>query len=87
MAADSSAMDRIHSALENFPDPETGRSALKMEQIRDIEVTDDTLSLTLALTSHSGAIRQETHDALEQEIRQQLPEYQNVTINDAGEPE
>ena len=83
MAADSSAMDRIHSALGKFPDPETGRSALKMEQIRDIEVSDDTLSLTLALTSHSGAIRDETRDALEQEIRQQLPEYQNVTINAA----
>ena len=67
-------MDRIHSALGKFPDPETGRSALKMEQIRDIEVSDDTLSLTLALTSHSGAIRDETRDALEQEIRQQLPD-------------
>ena len=38
MTADSPAMDRVQTALEKFPDPETGRSALKMEQIRDIEI-------------------------------------------------
>ncbi|HIA18139.1 MAG TPA: MRP family ATP-binding protein [Planctomycetaceae bacterium] len=80
MTTDAAALDRIQSALADFPDPETGRSALKMKQIRDIEIAGEALSLTLALTTHSAAIREDVQAALEQEIRQQLPEYQQVTI-------
>ena len=83
MAADSSAIEHVQAALADFPDPETGRSALKLEQIRDIEINGEELSLTLALTTHSGAIREDVRTSLEQTIRQQLPEYQQVTIQDA----
>lgn len=80
MNTGSTALEHVQSALANFPDPETGRSALKMEQIRDIEIKGEELSLTLALTSHSAAIREDVQKALEQEIQQQLPAYKQVTI-------
>ena len=83
MAADSSALEQVHAALADFPDPETGRSALKLEQIRDIEINEGALSLTLALTSHSAAIRENVRASLEETIRQKLPEYQQITIEDA----
>ena len=38
MAADSSALEQVQAALADFPDPETGRSALKLGQIRYIEI-------------------------------------------------
>ena len=54
----------IQSALAGFKDPETGRGALQMEQIRDIQVSGDVVSLTLALSSHSAPLRDETEQAL-----------------------
>ena len=83
MTSESSAIERVQAALSSFPDPETGRSAITMEQIRDIAVADGNLSLTLALTTHSAAIRENTRQALENTIRQELPEFTGVTINDA----
>ena len=83
MTADSSAIEQVQAALADFPDPETGRSALKLEQIRDIAINGEELSLTLALTTHSAAIREDVRASLEQTIRQQLPQYQQVTIQDA----
>jgi ATP-binding protein involved in chromosome partitioning len=83
MAADSSALEQVQAALADFPDPETGRSALKLGQIRDIEINGGELSLTLALTSHSAAIRENVRASLEETIRQKLPDYQQITIEDA----
>jgi ATP-binding protein involved in chromosome partitioning len=73
----------VTEAVSSFRDPETGRSALKMEQIRDIRAADGEISLTLALTTHSAPLWEETCTELEQRLRTQFPQAANVTVNRA----
>jgi ATP-binding protein involved in chromosome partitioning len=71
---------QVQQALAAFKDPETGRSALRMDQLRDIHVSDGVVSLTLALSTHSAPLWPETQQALEQTLRTALPELQAVHI-------
>ncbi|MCG8586920.1 MAG: Mrp/NBP35 family ATP-binding protein [Pirellulales bacterium] len=73
----------VETVLADFKDPETGRSAMEMEQIANVEVHDGELSLTLALSSHSAPIADDVCNDLEAEIRRRLPQLSNVTINRA----
>jgi len=70
----------VEAALADFQDPETGRSVLSMEQVRDIELADGKLSLTLALTTHSAPLWKETQAALEHLLRSRFPQLSGVTV-------
>jgi ATP-binding protein involved in chromosome partitioning len=72
---------QVEAALKDFKDPETGREALPMGQLRDLAVTGTAATLTLALTTHSAAIRQEVAESVEQLIKSRLPELTSVTVN------
>ena len=72
---------KVLAAVGEFRDPETGRSLVQMEQVRDVRVEGDSLSLTLALTTHSAPLWQETLAELEQLIRQRFPAIKRVTID------
>ena len=41
----------VKRVLAEFKDPETGHSALQLDQIRDIQINGTDLSLTLALNT------------------------------------
>ena len=56
MASGTVDQAAVMAALGEFKDPETGRSVTQMEQVRDVQVDGDALSLTLALTTHSAAL-------------------------------
>lgn len=71
----------VLSALAEFADPETGRSVTQMEQVRDVQLTGGRLSLTLALTTHSAPLWQETKSALEQFLHLKFPQLQEVNVN------
>jgi len=73
----------IEKALSSFPDPETGRSALQQEQIRDIECRDGAVALTLALTTHSSPLWDVTQDALVERLRQAFPRLADVHVSRA----
>jgi len=62
-------------------DPETGRSVVQMQQVRDVQAGSDALSLTLALTTHSAPLWQETKAALERLLRSRFPQFKTVTVN------
>jgi ATP-binding protein involved in chromosome partitioning len=81
MAAGRIDQAAVESALADFKDPETGRSVLKMEQVRDIHVAGDQLSLTLALTTHSAPLWKDVQEALVQRLRGKLPQLSSVTVN------
>jgi len=49
---DNGAVERV---LAELKDPETGCSALQLDQIRDIQINGTDLSLTLALTAAAPA--------------------------------
>jgi ATP-binding protein involved in chromosome partitioning len=70
----------VLSALADLSDPETGRSITQMEQVRDVRIADGRLSLTLALTTHSAPLWQETRAAAERLLRDKFPELQQIDV-------
>ncbi len=59
-------------ALTDFRDPETGRSVVEMEQVRDVSVDGDAVRLTLQLTTFSAPLWEETRVAAEARLREKL---------------
>ncbi len=75
---DNGAVERV---LGDFKDPETGRSALQLDQIRDIQINGTDLSLTLALTTHSAPISDDVCSDLEAQLRNSLPQLSSLKIH------
>lgn len=73
----------VEAALAEFKDPESGRSALRMGQISEINLADDRLSLTLSLTTHSAALWKEAREELATLLRARLPELRDIQITPA----
>ena len=80
MAAGQIDVSALQSAIGEFPDPETGRSAMEASQIRDLKVDGDSALLTLALTTHSAPIWEETRQKLAERIKSRLPQLKQVNI-------
>jgi ATP-binding protein involved in chromosome partitioning len=83
MAEGPIAVADVEAALADIKDPETGRELVKMQQIKDIHVDNDAIRLTLALTSHSAPLRQETVAAVEQRIAEKFPQRKSVDVQQA----
>ncbi|MDA1051913.1 MAG: Mrp/NBP35 family ATP-binding protein [Planctomycetota bacterium] len=71
----------VEAALAEFHDPETGRSALQQEQIRDIQLSGSELSLTLGLTTWSAPVWSDVEAALKERLQNQLPQLTAVNVN------
>src|SRR5688572_10410488 len=71
----------LAKAVADFKDPETGLSAAGQGQIRDFAVSGTAASLTLALPTHSAAIREEVQQRLADFVRARLPGVTEVKIN------
>ena len=65
----------VERVLAGLKDPETGRSALQLDQIRDIQLNGTDLSLTQALTTHSALIWDDVRSGLEEQLRNSLPQF------------
>ncbi len=76
----------VMAALADFKDPESGRSAVQMEQVRDIKAGADSLTLTLGLTTHSAPLWHETKSEMETLLRKRFPQLKTVQINLAVQP-
>jgi ATP-binding protein involved in chromosome partitioning len=75
---DSQAIEKV---LRDFSDPETGRSVAQQEQVRDLLIEGDRLSLTLALTTHSAPLWKQAQASLEEKLRESCPALKEVAIN------
>ena len=73
----------VQEALADFPDPETGRSAIQMDQIRDIRVNGSELSLTLALTTWAAPLVPSVVADLESQLRARFPGLSEVKVEHA----
>ena len=71
--AESLSPGGVLVALADFQDPETGRSVAQQEQLRDIKIDGNRVSLTLALTTHSAPLWQVTLAEFREFARKQLP--------------
>ena len=69
MAAGPITPADVRQALHGITDPETGRGIVQLDQVRDIQVTDDVVSLTLALATHSAPLWNETMQTVEATLR------------------
>lgn len=83
MAADPISMADVERLLRDFKDPETGRSAMQLGQIRDMRLDGDALSLTLELTTWSAPIWPEVQSRLKEQLRIRFPQLRSVTIRKA----
>jgi ATP-binding protein involved in chromosome partitioning len=69
----------VRDVLSRFPDPETGRSIVQLEQARDVTFADGRLELTLALTTWAAPLWEDTRNELAGLLRSQFPEVE-VTV-------
>lgn len=80
MTAASVTLADVRAALNHFSDPETGRSIVQMEQVRDVRLDGGRLRLTLALTTYAAPLWQETRADLVEFLRQRVPGLQEVAV-------
>jgi ATP-binding protein involved in chromosome partitioning len=73
-------MAAVRAALSDFRDPESGRSAMQMDQIRDLQVDGQEVRLTLALTTWAAPVAAEIERQLEERLRAKLPQLGRVQI-------
>jgi ATP-binding protein involved in chromosome partitioning len=71
----------VTRALADFQDPETGRPATELDQVRDVRVDGNRASLTLALTTFAAPLWEECRAECADLLRQKLPGLANVTVN------
>src|SRR5689334_7793543 len=71
----------VEKVLAEFKDPETGRSVMQTQQVHDVNLAGEKLSLTLALTTHSAPIKNEIRDRLAELLRRRIPSLYAVEIN------
>ena len=74
----------VRAVLDEFPDPETGRSIVKMEQVHGLRLDGDRLQLTLGLTTHSAVLWPSVREELDQLLRQRFPQLKQVEIDVAA---
>jgi len=77
MATDRAAIEAV---LSEIPDPETGKNLLQMEQVRDIQLADGSLKLSLGLTTFSGPLWDDVRDDLRQTLQARCPDLANVEV-------
>jgi ATP-binding protein involved in chromosome partitioning len=63
----------VLKAVEDFQDPETGRSVVTMEQVSDIRVEGNDLHVTLALTTFCAPIWGDVRDDFKQTLSSAFP--------------
>lgn len=70
----------VDSVLEEFTDPETGRSLKQMDQVVDVSVQGDRLEVTIGLTSYSSPLWQDTQENLTEQLKSKLPGAAKVEV-------
>ena len=63
----------VRNALAGFQDPETGRNALQLEQIHQLQIQDGRLSVTLGLTTWAAPLWNEIRDELRSLLSSRFP--------------
>ena len=83
MTDDAIDIGSVEAALADFSDPETGRGVVEMGQVHDVHIDGDTLSLTLALSTHSALLWQQTRTAAETLLKKKFSQLSSVSIRSA----
>ena len=62
----------VREALAKFQDPETGRSITQLEQVHQLSLEDDNISITLGLTTWSAPLWEATRQGNDVKLRNVL---------------
>ena len=81
MADPQITRESIESALADLPDPETGRSVARLEQIHDVTIKNGRIEVALGLTTWSSLLWDETRQEAERLLRERLPSGVHVQVN------
>jgi ATP-binding protein involved in chromosome partitioning len=80
MADSSMTREHVEKILADVPDPETGRSIVRMDQVHDIQVNADRVDVSLGLTTWSSLLWEETRAETERLLRDKLPAGTTVHV-------
>jgi ATP-binding protein involved in chromosome partitioning len=71
----------VETALADFLDPESGRSIVRMEQLKSVAINGNQVDVTLGLTSWSSPLWEDTKQVAENQLRERLPAGAEVRVN------
>ncbi|HEY2840507.1 MAG TPA: Mrp/NBP35 family ATP-binding protein [Pirellulales bacterium] len=80
MPAGQITVSDVTAALADFRDPESGRPAVEMGQIRDIQTDGRRVSLTLALTTMAAPLWEEARAECAALLRQKFPGAAEIEV-------
>jgi ATP-binding protein involved in chromosome partitioning len=72
---------KVEAVLADFPDPETGRSAVQMEQIGNVQLSENELSFTLALTTWAAPLWDDVQSELTNQLQSKFPQLSSINVN------
>lgn len=78
--------EAVLAACEDFQDPESGRSIVKMEQVKDVAIDGQRVSLTVGLTTFAAPLWDETIQQLREHLTARLPQGTEIEIDRVVEP-
>ncbi len=65
--------DAVSLVVRAFPDPETGRPFGETGQLKKVEVSGDSVLVSVGLTSHSAPLREDVRDSLTARLQGKFP--------------
>jgi len=72
--------DAVMRALDDFTDPEAGRSVVSLAQVHALRVDGDRAAITLGLTTYSAPLWDETRAQLVEHLQARLPGLRHVDV-------
>ena len=80
MPADEINRENIEAAWSGLIDPETGRSVVEMEQLRDVKIDGNRIDVALGLTTWAAPLWEEMRLEAERLLRENLPAKTEVSV-------
>ncbi len=80
MSAANIDREQVESALKTIADPETGRPLAQLDQLRNISIQGNEIEVSIALTSYSAPLWQDTRERITEQLQTTLPGNPAVTV-------
>ena len=70
----------VEAILKEFADPETGRSVVQMDQVKNLSVDGQQISIDLGLTTHSAPLWNDAQTDLSERVKAKFPSA-TISVN------
>lgn len=81
MSAESINRDQVENSLKTIADPESGRPLAQLDQIRDVSVEGNDIDVSIALTSYSAPLWEDTRQRITEHLQNSLPGNPKVKVD------